>query len=105
MPMKTMLGVLLLACLLPGAVFAVTGGGDVTFSPPGTDPVVFSHDYHMKNRGIKCSACHFNAFAASGEYKIKKEKLNKSDFCQHCHNGMKGFDVTSPGNCARCHKK
>jgi len=104
MPIKTILTVLLMVCLLPGAVFAVTGG-DVTFSPPGTDPVVFSHDYHMKNRGIKCSACHFKAFAAGGEYKIQKEKLNKNDFCRHCHNGMKGFDAASTGNCARCHKK
>jgi hypothetical protein len=31
--------------------------------------------------------------------------LNKRDFCQHCHNGMKSFDVASVKNCERCHKK
>ncbi len=97
------------------AVMAVTafaasslavGGGNIAFTPPNSDPVIFSHDYHMKARGIKCVACHFSTFAdASGNYKIKKEKLNKRDFCQHCHNGMKSFDVASDKNCKRCHKK
>ena len=103
--MKTILCFMLMFCLCPLSAIAVIGGGDITFKPAGTDPVVFSHDYHMKNRGIKCSACHFKTFAAEGEYKINKEKLNKQDFCQHCHNGMKSFDVTSAGNCKRCHKK
>lgn len=104
--MKTILSVLLMFGLCPLTAFAVIGGGDVTFKPSGTDPVIFSHDYHMKNRGIKCLACHLKTFAAAeGEHQIKKEKLNKRDFCQHCHNGMKGFDVTSAGNCTRCHKK
>ena len=104
--MKTTAGILLLLCLCTLPAFAVVGGGDVTFKPANTDPVVFSHDYHMKDRGIKCMACHFKTFAAvEGGYQIKKEKLNKRDFCQHCHNGMKGFDVTSTSNCMRCHKK
>jgi len=104
--MKIIFFVLLIACLCPYSALAVIGGGDVTFKPAGTEPVVFSHDYHMKNRGIKCSACHFKTFAsAEGEYQIRKEKLNKRDFCQHCHNGMKSFDVKSTGNCMRCHKK
>jgi c(7)-type cytochrome triheme protein len=104
--MKTILCVFLMFLLFPFNAFAVIGGGDVTFKPAGIDPVIFSHDYHMKNRGIKCSACHFRTFAAAeGAYLIKKEKLNKRDFCLHCHNGLKGFDVTSTGNCVRCHKK
>ncbi len=82
------------------------GGGDIRFTPPNSDPVVFSHDYHMKARGIKCVACHFSAFSdESGSYRIKKEKLNKRDFCKHCHNGMKSFAVSSEKNCKRCHKK
>jgi c(7)-type cytochrome triheme protein len=82
------------------------GGGNVTFNPAGADPVVFNHDYHLKTRGIKCSACHFSTFTrGSNGYQIKKEKLNKRDFCQHCHNGLKSFDVSSDKNCTRCHKK
>jgi len=91
--------------MLQGVVFA-EGGGDITFNPANSDPVRFSHDYHLKTRGIKCSACHFRTFEQeSGSFKIKKEKLNKRDFCGHCHNGMKGFDAQSDKNCKRCHNK
>ena len=82
------------------------GGGNVTFEPAGADQVVFSHDFHLKTKGIKCTACHFSTFSqGSGSFQIKKEKLNKRDFCQHCHNGLKSFDVSLDKNCARCHKK
>jgi hypothetical protein len=36
---------------------------------------------------------------------MKKEAITKRDFCEHCHNGMKGFDAGSSKNCTRCHKK
>lgn len=90
--------------LLQGQVFAA-GGGDITFKPANTDPVHFSHDYHLKTKGIKCTACHFTLFSNGGGYIMKKEKLNKEEFCGHCHNGLKAFDLGSSKNCARCHKK
>ncbi len=91
--------------LLQGSAYAV-GGGDITFKPAKIDPVHFSHDYHMKTRGIKCAACHFSQFSKDGGgYLMKKEKINKQEFCGHCHNGMKAFDLTSDKNCGRCHKK
>ena len=82
------------------------GGGDITFSPTNMDPVHFSHDYHLNIRGIKCAACHFPTFAQdAASFQIKKEMLNKRDFCGHCHNGMKGFNLESEKNCSRCHHK
>jgi hypothetical protein len=36
---------------------------------------------------------------------MKREKMTKRDFCEHCHNGLKGFDARSEKNCSRCHKK
>lgn len=103
--LKNVVAVMLLLLVCATSVLAV-GGGDVTFKPGGVEQVVFSHDYHMKNRGIKCSACHFPTFSSDGSgYHIKKEKLNKRDFCGHCHNGMKGFDLASDKNCKRCHTK
>jgi c(7)-type cytochrome triheme protein len=102
---KKLFAVLLLTGFACVSAFA-DDGGNITFKPANSEPVVFSHDYHMKSRGIKCAACHFQAFAQSADgFKIKKEKLNKRDFCEHCHNGMKSFDVTSTKNCVRCHKK
>lgn len=92
------------------ALFLTSGaygaGGDITFTPKGSGPVVFSHDLHTKSRGMKCLACHFDRFAVGGGgFKISQEKLNKREFCGHCHNGMKSFDMESKKNCVRCHKK
>lgn len=85
---------------------AAVNGGDITFTPKGNDPVIFSHDYHAKSKGIKCMACHFDRFAVgSGGFKIDKGKLNKREFCGHCHNSMKAFDLENQQNCSRCHKK
>jgi c(7)-type cytochrome triheme protein len=86
------------------AVFAI-GGGDITFTLKTADPVHFSHDYHMKTRGLKCVACHFQKFSKGQGYEMKKETITKRDFCEHCHNGMKGFDVSLSKNCTRCHNK
>lgn len=85
---------------------AAQNGGNITFTPENADPIFFSHDFHIKSRGVKCSACHFRTFASSGNtYKMKKDKLTKRDFCEHCHNGLKGFDAKSEKNCVKCHKK
>jgi len=81
------------------------GGGDITFTPTGSDPVYFSHDYHAKARGLKCAACHFKKFSKGQGYEMKKETITKRDFCELCHNGMKSFDAGSAKNCTRCHKK
>ncbi len=78
---------------------------DIVFHTSKGD-VVFSHEYHTAVRGVKCAACHFAAFPGSDSgYLMKKEKLNKREFCERCHNGMKGFDARSEKNCSRCHKK
>jgi c(7)-type cytochrome triheme protein len=96
--------VLLFLFSAASSVFAV-GGGDVAFTLQKADPVHFSHDYHMKSRGLKCAACHFQKFSKGHGNEMKKELITKRDFCEHCHNGMKSFDAGSPKNCTRCHKK
>ena len=91
--------------MLPAAVFAQSGTGNITFEIKNAGNVLFSHDYHTKARGVKCSACHFKTFAATGNsFQMKREKMTKRDFCEHCHNGLKGFDAKSEKNCMRCHK-
>lgn len=95
---------LLLAIFLIAIPSAGTGGGDITFTPKNVGKVLFSHDSHTKAHGVKCMACHFSKFAAgSNGFQIKKETLNKREFCGHCHNGLKGFDLESQKNCNRCH--
>jgi len=90
---------------MPVAGVLAAGGGDVTFSPQKADPVLFSHDLHLKSRGLKCAACHFNKFSRGAGYEMNKESITKRGFCVHCHNSMKAFDLDSTNNCVRCHKK
>jgi c(7)-type cytochrome triheme protein len=101
---RLMLFAAVLVFSAPAILFGI-GGGDITFTPEKADPVLFSHDYHLKLRGLKCAACHFNKFANGVGYEMKKESITKRGFCEHCHNGMKAFDVDSSKNCTRCHKK
>ncbi len=92
--------------LVPFSLFAQrVGGGDLTFKPKNAAPVVFSHDMHVKGKGLKCVGCHFQIFQmAQGSYKMDMAKINKGDFCGKCHNGQKSFDVKDPKNCQRCHR-
>ena len=99
---------ILFTLLVPSGAFSSATKGDVTFTPKNASPVLFSHDYHIKTRGVKCAACHFRTFAASHSvdgFQMNKAKMTKRDFCGHCHNGLKGFDAASEKNCSRCHKK
>jgi c(7)-type cytochrome triheme protein len=92
--------------LWPALVFAEAPQGDITFTLQNAGPVLFNHTYHTKTRGVKCVACHFQTFAASGNsFQMNRRKITKRDFCEHCHNGLKGFAAKSEMNCTRCHKK
>src|SRR5450759_3682831 len=83
----------------------VVGGGDLTFSPKGANKVVFSHQIHVTEKGLKCSGCHYHVFQMTkGSYKMDMSKITKGDFCGKCHNGTKSFDVKDKANCAKCHK-
>jgi len=104
---RILLLTMVLMCLLtPMSVFAQkVGGGDLTFTPKNASPVVFSHEKHVNDKGLKCTGCHYQIFQmAQGSYKMDMSKLTKGDFCGKCHNGQKGFDVKDQKNCARCHK-
>jgi c(7)-type cytochrome triheme protein len=82
------------------------GGGDLTFSPKNTSPVVFSHEKHVNGKGVKCSGCHYHVFQMEkGSYKMDMIKITKGDFCGKCHNGRKAFDVKDQKNCSLCHRQ
>jgi len=104
--MHIFLTLIVLIAAMPLHAYGDANGGDRVFKLANMDPVLFSHDYHTKTRGINCRACHNQEFLQAGsEYQMKHEKITKKDFCRHCHNGMKGFDAKSDKNCIRCHKK
>jgi c(7)-type cytochrome triheme protein len=100
------IAIVMFCLLMPFSVFAEkVGGGDLTFSPKNAQPVVFSHEFHVIGRGLKCTGCHYQIFQmAHGSYRLDMTKITKGDFCGKCHNGQKSFDVKEKKNCARCHK-
>ena len=106
--MKQLLGITLvmIVLLVPMAAIAQkVGGGDLTFSPKNASPVVFSHEKHVNDKGLKCTGCHYQIFQMQqGSYKMDMNKLTKGDFCGKCHNGQKAFDVKDRKNCSRCHR-
>jgi len=96
----------LISLVLSGAVaFGSAGGGDLTYKPKGAKPVTFSHEQHVTVKELKCSACHNHTFQmAKDSDKMDMAKLTKGEFCGHCHNGERVFDVKDKANCTRCHK-
>ena len=81
------------------------GGGDLTFTPPDVQPVVFSHKKHVNGKRLACTDCHYQFFQmAQGSYKMDMAKMTKSEFCGRCHDGKMTFDVKDPHNCSRCHR-
>ena len=94
------------AALLPGIGLSKIGGGDVEYKPKGAGPVLFSHKNHVNQKGQKCSNCHYLPFQMSaGSYKMNMAVLTKGKFCGLCHNGQKGFDLTTKDNCKKCHQE
>jgi c(7)-type cytochrome triheme protein len=106
----TIVSILVLSLMLPMISSALTdaekvGGGPITFTPKNAGPVVFSHEKHVSEKGLKCSGCHYQIFQmAQGSFKMDMSKITKGDFCGKCHNGQKSFDVSDKKNCIRCHK-
>ncbi len=97
--------VILFCLAIPGNASAV-GGGDLTFAPINALPVVFSHDKHVTEKGLKCVACHYATFQmARGSNKMDMAGLSQGNFCGTCHNAQKAFDVKNPNNCKRCHRQ
>ncbi len=106
--MKRSVLVLILAGILVLPVMASAekvGGGNITFNPKNASPVVFSHEKHVTEKGLKCTGCHYAIFQMQqGSYKMDMSKLTKGEFCGKCHNGQKSFDVKDQKNCGKCHK-
>jgi c(7)-type cytochrome triheme protein len=85
-------------------VAAKTGGGDITFKEDKTGQVIFSHDAHVKDAGLKCTDCHDRLYVTREKSKrVTMAQIQKGKSCGACHNGKKAFDVKS--DCGNCHKK
>ncbi len=83
--------------------FAALGGGEITFHVSGAADVLFSHEFHVHKKGLKCSDCHNAIFKPKASvFSTTMKRMQEGEACGACHNGQRAFDVRA--NCARCHK-
>ena len=76
---------------------------DVTFKVPKFGRVIFDHNLHFKQEGIKnnCKICHNAIFDLRKKARYSMADMEKGKSCGACHNGKKTFDVQ---DCGKCHK-
>ena len=90
---------------MPTAAVTQVGGGDLTYTPKNSLPVVFSHQKHLSGKDLTCADCHYQVFEmAKGSYKMDMEKMTKAMFCGKCHDGQKTFGCNEPQKCSICHR-
>ena len=93
---RMVLFIMSLVILVAAPVLAAVGGGDIILKGDGGGPVVFSHDRHVADAGLKCQECHTKSFVALPVVP-----------CKECHEGGKGLHAKGDHkdlNCTECHK-
>jgi c(7)-type cytochrome triheme protein len=76
---------------------------DVTFSTKQAGKVVFSHNFHITQKGISnnCKACHDALFDMKKKTRHTMAEMEQGKSCGACHNGTAAFGLPE---CTRCHK-
>ncbi|ACM20733.1 cytochrome c, 12 heme-binding sites [Geotalea daltonii FRC-32] len=77
---------------------------DVQFKFDNADPVVFSHDIHLKQYNNNCRICHNAIFDLRKRRHFTMAEMEKTKSCGACHSGVKTFSVADEKSCDRCHK-
>jgi c(7)-type cytochrome triheme protein len=76
---------------------------DVKFKFTNADPVVFSHDVHLKQYNNNCRICHNAIFDLRKRRHFTMAEMEKTKSCGACHSGVKAFSVADEKSCSRCH--
>ena len=76
---------------------------DVTFTTKQAGKVVFSHNFHITQKGIgnNCKACHEALFSMRKKNRHTMADMEQGKSCGACHNGTAAFGLQE---CTRCHK-
>lgn len=76
---------------------------DVTFTTKKAGKVVFSHNYHITQKGISnnCKTCHDTLFDMKKKIRHTMAEMEHGKSCGACHNGSAAFGLPE---CVRCHK-
>lgn len=76
---------------------------DIKFKLKNSEPVVFSHEFHLKQYKNNCRMCHDAIFNLKNKKRYTMAEMEKTKSCGACHTGMKAFSVSSEKDCSRCH--
>jgi c(7)-type cytochrome triheme protein len=77
---------------------------DIRFTFKNADPVIFSHDIHLKQYDNNCRICHNVLFNLKNRKHYTMAEMEKTKSCGACHSGVKAFSVSSEKDCVLCHK-
>jgi c(7)-type cytochrome triheme protein len=77
---------------------------DIKFSFKNSEPVVFSHEYHLKKYNNNCKICHDAIYNLRSRKHFTMAEMETTKSCGACHSGMKAFSVSSEKDCVKCHK-
>ncbi|MDD2850641.1 MAG: cytochrome c3 family protein [Desulfuromonadaceae bacterium] len=76
---------------------------DIKFNFKNADPVVFSHELHLKKYHNNCRICHNTIYNLKNSKRYTMAEMEKTRSCGACHTGMRAFSVASEKGCSRCH--
>lgn len=94
---------IVISLLLPVLAFAKETK-DISFSMKNAEPVVFSHDIHLKKYNDNCKICHNAIFNLKERRHFTMAEMEKTKSCGACHTGVKAFSVSDDKSCRNCHK-
>ncbi len=77
---------------------------DILFRFNNAEPVVFSHDIHLRKYSNNCRICHNAIYNLKQHKRFTMAEMEKTKSCGACHSGIKAFSVADEKDCIRCHK-
>lgn len=77
---------------------------DIRFTFKNSEPVVFSHEFHLQKYHNRCKVCHDGIYNLSKHKRYTMAEMETTKSCGGCHSGIKAFSVSSEKDCIRCHK-
>ena len=77
--------------------------GDMLFKDKDIGTISFSHSVHIEMLE-GCDSCHPDLYKAKrGVNKATMKDMGNGKSCGACHDGSEAFNVTSTGDCDKCH--
>lgn len=90
-------------CMLSVTCAGASETKDIKFKLKNSEPVVFSHELHLKKYNNNCRMCHDAIFSLKNKKRYTMAEMEKTKSCGACHTGIKAFSVSTEKDCSRCH--